>query len=181
MYYENPLRLAYNQNSDMSKQSVNDFLHYGFLPKQSEYFTDLVTRSLNKNIGENCNPVKKGEIILRNAFQRTLTDIGMEKVHLLPLSGGLDSRLILSLLDQNIPSSHIELVTWGYDGHDDAEIAKKVAKEFDQDITYIDISTKDFDWSLDALLNYAHEMSSPNQFFMSYIYITKFGKNDWRK
>lgn len=48
---------------------------------------------------------------------------------LIPLSGGLDSRLILSMVYQNIDVNRIRLFTFGQKGTQDFEFASKVANE----------------------------------------------------
>lgn len=82
------------------------------------------------------------------AFERCLHSVPHATHHLVPLSGGLDSRLILGWLLENFDRSKITVVTHGMRNTLDFEIARAVAKKARVrhiliDIGKISINTQD--------------------------------------
>ncbi|WP_200389498.1 asparagine synthase-related protein [Thiocapsa imhoffii] len=132
-------------------QKINDFLWYGYLPIKSDTLIEKVFDdrdyciSYKKRLSEKTPDqlVKEGAEILQRAFDRHLASVKGEQV--IPLSGGLDSRLILAHLLEAGLKKEIVAVTFGTPGTLDYEIPKKVARvagvsHHSYDLTKIPIS-----------------------------------------
>ncbi|WP_049898127.1 asparagine synthase-related protein [Halococcus agarilyticus] len=89
--------------------------------------------------------------------------------HIVPLSGGLDSRTILGLLLEHVGPSQILTVTYGIPGTWDFDIPRRVADVTGVENIPIDLSPSKTQWSHDDLLNYARELDHPNRVFEGYI------------
>ncbi len=118
----------------ISHQNLNAFLWYGYLPRASTRYLDPIIQDeaycyslkgyLSK-IGLE-KTVRQGDQILRKVFKNQL--LLAQGLQIVPLSGGLDSRLILAhLIDAGL-QEQIIAVTYGTPGTLDYEIPKLVAK-----------------------------------------------------
>lgn len=114
---------------------LNAFLHLGYLPVVSSELIDHLLYDINelKNLKKWASKkdekilVKEGSIILNNIFKE-LIEKCPNKIHIVPLSGGLDSRAILSFLIKFGLRDKIITFTFGIPGTYDYEIGKKIAK-----------------------------------------------------
>jgi hypothetical protein len=112
---------------------LNSFLHLCYLPEAS---TDLLKpiiedidlfreqKKWQRNLSTD-KLIKEGCKILNEIFRDTIPDDEAE--HILPLSGGLDSRVILAYLIKVGLKKNITAVTYGVPGTYDFDIGKIVA------------------------------------------------------
>lgn len=131
-----------------------------------EYATELIidkhTTSSNKywdfNINENVQK-RENQKELREKLSEQLSvaveeSLDGEKDIIIPLSGGLDSRLILSVASKIVDKSQITTFTFGKKGTQNLEIAKEICKKKNirQILRYIPSETSDkyknTDWEL---------------------------------
>lgn len=111
---------------------INDYLHYGYVPKFGK--PTLINHILNPPAGlenfeerEEDDLVKEGITILKKVFDDLLKD-KEDKKHIVPLSGGLDSRLIIAALMERVSHDQIKAVTFGSPGSFDYDLPSKVVK-----------------------------------------------------
>lgn len=119
----------------MTIKEINSFLELGYLPKVSNKFLNPLIDDIShfKNLRSFYS--KKNEAFLIREGAALLDSITTDflshtnkKYHLLPLSGGYDSRLILGLLLDKISYKDINTVTFGTPDTHDFELPKAVAK-----------------------------------------------------
>ncbi len=119
-------------------------------------FSDLYNSgSYNDIILEGCRVITK-------AFTKRLHS-DTEKSHIIPLSGGLDSRLVLSNLIAFVDKKNIHTVTYGAPGTLDYELGKDVSKALGIQNTSFDSSSMDFDinkskWTTEHCIKYVLKM-----------------------
>ena len=115
----------------INENNIDSFLHYGYLPFPSEKQNERIINWNNqlqninahlKNTKSETELVEQGIIALKKAFTNIENGI-----HILPLSGGLDSRTILGGLLYAGLKKQIIAVTFGTPGTSDFEIGKILA------------------------------------------------------
>ncbi|MCK4306005.1 MAG: hypothetical protein KAY24_17330, partial [Candidatus Eisenbacteria sp.] len=120
-----------SDSTEPSRETIATFLHFGFLPRVS---SDVLDEPWAKLLGAQQDAeqatteeysilVKRGECILRSLFE---TPAGNH--HIVPLSGGLDSRAILGGLLTAGLKDRITTITFGAPGTYDLEIGRYVAR-----------------------------------------------------
>lgn len=114
---------------------ICDFLWYGYIPKPDTSFIDIIHEDIDEisdlrkhlltlNIAE---LIKEGKHRLDIAFQHYLSNCS--NIQVVPLSGGIDSRLILAVLLEAGFRNQIEAVSFGIPGSLDFEIPQEIAKQ----------------------------------------------------
>lgn len=111
------------------------FLNYGYFPSPKGKFCDPLW---------SCEPSQAsspeeilGEICGRISFKWDEICV--------PLSGGIDSRILLGFALQNYESTKISTITYGIPGSWDFEIPKKIAKDLDLKSLYVDLTHVNYD------------------------------------
>jgi len=115
----------------LSERRLSTFLYFGYLPyvptdvKYQPWATGQTEKQVTK-FAEESELIAQGIYLLKSAFEDTSGDL-----HVVPLSGGLDSRAILGgLLDAGL-KNQITTVTFGTPGTWDYDIGYYVAGEMD--------------------------------------------------
>jgi len=152
---------------------VNTFLHFGYIPEKStqrdfqgwlsEKVSDAATRKSFQNEASIRSVIDEGVSHLRG-----LIDDAGEGNHVVPLSGGLDSRAILGVLLDRICADRLSAITCGIPGARDFEIGHQVAEFAGIDVVTVDLST--LMWTTDDLVNFATGMGQPITVFDAYMY-----------
>ena len=112
----------------MDLLNLNSFLKFG-------YFLDYKTNKTFFDFGESkvdLTDYSQNELIKKGGdlFQKAInTNFKINEKHLVPISGGLDSRAILAGLLEQTESKNIYTFTFGQPGSYDYEIGNKLAKE----------------------------------------------------
>lgn len=131
---------------------VSSFLYFGYLPHvPSKYLfglpnglncTDLDSRVEKCNSNES-EIIEEGVQIWKDYFQRTDGDL-----HIIPLSGGLDSRAVLGgLIDAGL-KDRIVTITFGTPGTLDYELGRSIAVKLGLSHECIDLTTIEIDQQL---------------------------------
>ena len=136
------------------------FLHYGYVPTPNSYsqkgpVTVFDWSSLNHHrpmseMGED-ELVTTGVAALRESFADT-----RGRLHVVPLSGGLDSRAILGGLLERVEPAQIMTVTFGIPGAMDFEVGATVARSMG--LPHVALNLEDVELTVDGLLRTAHAM-----------------------
>lgn len=156
-----------------TKNRVNAFLYFGYIPEKptqidfqkwiSEKVTDGATRESFQNEASIRSFIDEGVAHLRD-----LIDDAGEGNHVVPLSGGLDSRAILGVLLDQLCADRLSAITCGIPGTRDFEIGHQVAEFAGIDVVTVDLST--LTWTTDDLVNFATGMGQPIAVFDAYMY-----------
>lgn len=126
------------------KNNISSFLHSGF------YYDYFPEESLFKNYTDKETILSKGDLqdylccLVESLASESMSDV------IVPLSGGLDSRLILASLLQVFDANKIHTFTFGVPGSLDFEIANIVAGKCGTKHTKINLDDMSFD--LESLL-----------------------------
>ncbi|MBI5953965.1 MAG: hypothetical protein HY865_20105 [Chloroflexi bacterium] len=123
--------------------------------------------TFGKGMDDESRLVDEGVKLLKQTMADEIAGTGANAVHVVPLSGGLDSRVILGGLLENLPSSQIAVATYGIPGAWDFEIAKKIAREFG--LRHEVFNLLDEDWDVDHLLAAALRLRCPISVHQSYV------------
>ena len=155
----------------IEKNKLNLFLYFGYIPNSDIKFLNHIVHSKLKNNKfteyEDINKtIKIGKQIFSSIFEnRTSNKID----NIVPLSGGLDSRAILSGLLECLQSNNITTVTFGTPNTWDFSIGNLVAKKIGTKHHKIDL-TKDINsWSTESLVETARNLDSPIWIFDKHI------------
>jgi hypothetical protein len=108
-------------------EEIATYLHYGYLPKVPDALADLPGWGLERDEGvaraSHSERVTKG----RRAFAAAFDELP-EGPHVVPLSGGLDSRAVLAELCRRISPASITAITVGVPGSLDYALSSEVAR-----------------------------------------------------
>ncbi len=156
---------------DINLFKVNCFLHYSYIPDPKASPPDSLHRWLKGDLSiPDCSGagkpelIKKGSQALRKCFQdETATD--NDKTHVVPLSGGLDSRCILVNLLDLLDRSKIITVTFGIPGSTDYASGRDIAKKAGVQWESIDLSAGKWKWKTESLMESAIRSERPTWIF----------------
>lgn len=159
-----------------SEKEISDFLYFGFIPEFDNKYFDIYKKLQKKDHGDKNFQdeslryyLKKGIRELDNIFDHALSSIYSNARHVILLSGGLDSRAILSGLLERVDSKQIQTITFGTPGTWDFEIGKMVAKSAGVKHKSVDLTNPDWKWEENALIETAKRMEQPVQLFDSHV------------
>ncbi len=161
------------------------FLHFGYVPRheispEGRMLIDSLSgeRPDWRGVRE-AELVERGAGILKKLVRDRLSMDDMNKTHVIPLSGGLDSRAVLAGLLDNIPKSQIMAVTFGAEGSLDLEIGRRIAEHTGIRHHTVNLGAPEWVWREEVLLRMAVKVP-PIAIFESYVnhYLpTLFGVN----
>lgn len=152
---------------------IENVLHYGYYPDggQTKLPAGIEQATARPEFKRTkTDLIQDGIDALKRSFDELVSRTPDEATHVLPLSGGLDSRLILAELydHPNIRPAQIQTVTFGTPGTWDFEIGQRVANEVGVQNIAINLTASEFDWSWKAIAEYARSCR-PNKFLEGYI------------
>ena len=104
------------------EQIINNYLYFGYIPPQE--YPDWANE-IEQNTHDNYS--LQGTIKVFDDIFDKLVQIFPDRKHIIPLSGGWDSRAILGALLERVDKNMVETVTFGAPGQLDYEIGIKVA------------------------------------------------------
>lgn len=137
----------------MTHDHVKFFLNYGYFPREfnpSIHF-DSIDEDFSERSREELSKVAS-ELFLENISNLYKPN---EK-HLVPLSGGFDSRIILSALMKFTESKNIYAYSYGAKGTLDYEIGRKLAQKIG--INHLSFDMQSYQFDLDDLLYNSNAM-----------------------
>lgn len=158
----------------MDRQRLCTFLHYGYDATCCQSgIPPNITNSVSAQPlrGSYDDIHKSASNALTDAFDNEIDRSLEANYHLVPLSSGLDSRTILAFLleDDRIEDSAIHAITFGSPGTWDYEIGSNIANSVGIEHTQINVADPSFDWSVDALREYAKTRDWPCSMIDGYI------------
>jgi hypothetical protein len=153
--------------------NINVFLHYGYIPDHRVTLPDSLREWLdsgflpqNDKDTNEADLLIKGANAMRKSFHQEIAG-DHDKIHIVPLSGGLDSRTILANLLEQLDPSKIKTVTFGMPGSPDFESARTIARKADVEWECIDLSPDKWKWDTEALVETSKRSSRPTRLFDS--------------
>jgi hypothetical protein len=147
------------------------YLFFGYLPGFSEASLEWLNCDFDKDFGIGIDReswwVSEGVKAVRGALAEEIGKQEPGADHILLLSGGMDSRLILGELLENLPKSRIIAVTYGIPGAWDFEIAQVITRKFG--IRHEVINLLEEKWDIDGLAIAATRLEKPVSVYQSYV------------
>jgi hypothetical protein len=160
---------------NIDKTSLSSFLHFGYVPKpgigRPRWLDCLV--DWQRRPGEIARAddapslIREGVGLLRRVFKSAIGDGSAS--HVVPLSGGLDSRAILGGLLENLGSREVQAVTFGSPGTWDYEIGREVARVVDVRREVIDLTSAEWRWDTAELVKTAGQTDRPIWVFDAHV------------
>lgn len=151
------------------------FLAFGYIPilppnnfgiyellKESLYLIDEI-----KNLSEK-ELLRKTKDLFDDIIDEEFTNDKGNNI-IVPLSGGIDSRLLLGALIERIDASKINTITYGVPNTYDYEIGQLVAKEAGTKHIQLNITSDMFVWDFDNLNELAKNINKPTWIFDAYV------------
>jgi hypothetical protein len=158
----------------MMDNTISDYemyLFWSYVPRFSEAGMDWFNCDFDNNFGGGVGDeswwVDEGVKAWKQTAAEELADTATDAVHVVPLSAGLDSRVILGALLENLPRSQIVTATYGIPGTWDFDIAKKIARKFG--LRHEAFNLLDEKWDLDQLAVAATRLKKPISVHQSYV------------
>lgn len=166
--------------------TLQEYLHYGYLPSSGQglpfqLYTDETWLRRRQQLFDYSlsDLVIEGVGSLRAAMAQTFdSSCASGGSHIIPLSGGLDSRAILAWFVENVDKSVFQTVTFGSLGTWDFEIGRLIAEKTGVRNETIDLSK--VEWRTEELVSFACLCEAPLPIFEAYLFhLTRkrFGKN----
>jgi hypothetical protein len=158
----------------MMKAGISDYemyLYFGYLPRFSEASLDWLNCDFDNDFGKGIDDeswwVKEGVKAIKETMAGEIASTNANAIHIIPLSGGLDSRTILGGLLENLPKSKIIAATYGIPGAWDFEIAKTITRKFG--LRHEVFNLLDEKWEIDKLIAAASRLKNPVSVYQSYV------------
>lgn len=122
---------------------INQYLWCGYLPPDEfpAWLSDCITP---ETAGKDYSPKEAADRF--DALFDALVELAPSGRHIIPLSGGWDSRAILGALLERIDSDRIRTVTFGMPGQLDYDLGKTVADSVGIEHHAIDLRSVNFTW-----------------------------------
>ena len=157
--------------NQLTSDKLRAYLFCGYGRFNDQLITELqpvnITSDFSRNINGNISTINLHEEI-NDRFLRSIKqslDANFGKKHIVPLSGGLDSRFILAYLGRFVPPSEIFTFTFGIPNSLDFEIGNLIAKEYGTNHISIDLTDeknlKEIKNSMDFSVGFTNMNSLP--------------------
>jgi hypothetical protein len=147
----------------MYKDKILDIIHFGYPLREGEQFFSFDPQALNEPFS-----YKHLKKTLLSECEKLLD--GKQEV-ILPLSGGLDSRLILSLLLELLPAKNIHAFNYGTDGQLDFDIPPIIANK--TGINFEQVNYKNISISPDQIINQHYSIDTAPTHNLVGFHVTK--------
>lgn len=158
---------SFDKPYELDKNSLAAYLCLGYVPGDQTLFTDIQCLSPLSSIFDKKNSyIKLSNIFLKtpdtNHTPKELKEIIIhsieklyksEKIQVVPLSGGMDSRIILAALCEITDASNINTYTFGVPGAYDYDIPNKIAKKIGT--KHYNFSAEDTVYTVEGLIRAA--------------------------
>jgi hypothetical protein len=158
-------------NLQVTQLICDMYVFFSYLPNFSEATLSWLNCDLDHDLGKGIHDeawwLNEGVRVWKETMADEVAQTIPNAIHVLPLSGGLDSRAILGGLLENLPKSQIMTATYGMPGAWDFEIGKMVAHKVGVCHEPFDLSK--VDWDLDQLLEVAGTLNTPVDVHQCYL------------
>ena len=150
---------------------IDDFLFYGCeldpevvgLPETLQ--TDPPAETYHADVSE---LTARATNLLHTILSERVATLDAGTQHIIPLSSGLDSRILLEALLEHVRAEQVTTVSYGSPGTWDFEIPRAIANEVGVDHRRIDLTSQQTEWSLSALEAHTATLDIGQNVFESY-------------
>ncbi|MEX1268582.1 MAG: asparagine synthase-related protein [Balneolaceae bacterium] len=140
----------------MNKKKIREYLHFGYLPAvKNRYPFDISSAKPGKVPDNRSGCVTE----MYKLFSKMIRNDSAQKPIVVPLSGGVDSRLILAGLFHELGPEQITAITFGVPESLDMKLAKQVTEKFN--IRHHLMNLEEAEISEEKLLNFIRESEKP--------------------
>lgn len=135
--------VAVYEGNRLSKEGLKFFLDFGYVPGAGTLFEGIEVvyddppYGLLEDVLSKYSKIKGGDFnsIVRNGgalFNKTIEELFLasNRPVVLPLTSGLDSRMLLGGLLECTTANNLTAFTWGIPGSYDFEVSKKISRKF---------------------------------------------------
>jgi hypothetical protein len=147
------------------------YLYFSYVPRTAEAALQWLNCDFEYDFGLGVEDenwwIQEGVKALKKTMAEQVRHTDQNALHVLPLSGGLDSRAILGGLLENVPPSQIVATTYGIPGAWDFEIGKLIARK--SGIRHEAIDLTNDKWDIDDLTRAASRLKLPVSVHQSYV------------
>lgn len=157
-------------NLEINDSAVNSFLKIGYVPGNLTLFkgvelTSAVTDNINLDgVFENLPEYEHGNSTLKDILMQSVGDwFEHNKDQVVPLSGGMDSRIILAALCELTDAKNIQTYTFGVPGAYDYDIPNKISQKFGT--RHTNFKAEDTKYTVDGLVRAAIESDGNTEVF----------------
>ena len=155
----------------MTASVYEKYLFFSYIPRQAEADLSWLNCDFEYDFGKGIDDeqwwVDEGVKALKRTMAEQIASTDEHALHVVPLSGGMDSRVILGGLLENLPHSQIVAATYGIPGAWDFEIAKLLAHTLGIRHEIFDLSNDP--WEVDDLNKAAVRLTLPVSVHQSYV------------
>lgn len=150
----------------MNRDQIKEYLHFGYLPAEKNSYPFRVEEVSLQEV-----PSKEDDVLreAHRVFEQAISDnipADRNRTIAVPLSGGVDSRIILAELYRQLGGGNLTAFTFGTPGSLDYELPRKVTARFGISHQIINLHEEDF--SEKKLLDYAADSSLPTLLLEAY-------------
>jgi len=138
---------------NLEELRVNSFLRFGYFCDYSDQRAPIDFSGIDKSLYDKATRedlISLGVEKLRETFSRLWQE---GRQHVVPLSGGLDSRLILGAILEHVSAEQLQTYTYGIPGAYDFEISNSIARKLGTQ--HLPVSLAAEMYSLDAEISAA--------------------------
>ena len=151
--------------------ALDTYVFFSYLPRFSEATLKWLDCDFDSDFGKGVEDgawwVNEGVRAWKETMAGQVSLSAPSATHVIPLSGGLDSRAILGGLIENLPQAQIAAVTYGIPGSWDFEIGRLVARKFG--LQHEALNLLDVKWDLDQLVDVAASLTGPVDVHQCYL------------
>lgn len=146
----------------MMDQQIKEYLHFGYSLSNVDIYPFTVQEVFSgKGVSEQ-KPIDQ----LHQVFRQVIAKEKIDQNIVIPLSGGLDSRLLLAEYLNQYEHDQIKTVTFGVNYSLDTTLPLKLTNEFGLSHTFINLFDQDF--SEESLVDFAQYHSNPTLLVEAY-------------
>lgn len=158
-----------NQSWVTDNSAVNSFLGYQYLPEPTYDFDEGILQAANSPTvdGSKSELVEHGQNALLETFDKLLIQHQPDTPHVVPLSGGYDSRTILGALLKSVDPEQIHAFTYGTPGTLDFDLGRRVAKDTNVNHEVIDLRPQTLAPTEELVKDWASMYPRPHKIFGS--------------
>lgn len=112
-----------------TQNEIHFFLAYGYFPNYSSKYVPETVDKINIDYTSYIDLQRQFQQLFNTVIKETVDSIPKDKLIVIPISGGLDSRAILASVLSYVDVKRIKTYTFGAKGSYDFEIGKQVANK----------------------------------------------------
>lgn len=150
----------------MTPGQIDAFLFFGYIPVANQDFLNKLAPATRQSPISMRDRVQEGTRVLATVFDSM---VAKNRQHVVPISGGLDSRVVLAGLRPRTLAKDLATVTFGTPGTWDYDIGAMVSRQVGCDHEAIDVGAEAGLWRTEDLVRTAATLPRPIWIFDKHI------------